>query len=125
MPFEARTSVQIPIVCLCLWSHHCYRHTWKELHPCAFPEILSIYQVPVKQRCSHIVFLWPIPIDKVCLVCVTPPLANLSAVPETEKAIAGQKHALNAVENKSLSLVSMGTVKLFRRGTMVTKHETS
>lgn len=69
---------------------------------------------------NHIVFLWPIPIDKVCLVCVTPPLVNLPSVPETEKAIAGQKHALNAVENKSLSLVSMGTVKLFRRRTMVT-----
>jgi len=38
-------------------------------------------------------------------------------VPETEKAKAGQKHALNAVENKSLSWVSEGNMKMLRRGT--------
>ena len=85
-------------------------------HPAAFREILSVYRVPGKQRYNHTVLLWPVPIDKVCLVCVTPLLTNLSSVPETEKAKAGQKRALNAVENKSLSWVSKGNTKLLGEG---------
>lgn len=80
-------------------------------HPAAFLEILPIYIY------NHAVLLWPIPIEKVCLVCVTPLLTNVSSVPETEKAKAGQKHTLNVFENKSLSWVSKEIRSFLGRGT--------